>query len=124
MLTVLVVDDEPDVRLIARLVLTAAGFEVREVGSGDAALAELRTASAPDVVLLDLRMPGLHGWEVLRHLRADDALQALPGVVFTADLDSQADAPNELRAGDVLLTKPFQADDLLRAVQDAVAHRA
>ncbi len=124
MLTVLVVDDEPDVRLIARLVLTAAGFEVREVGSGDAALAELRTASAPDVVLLDLRMPGLHGWEVLRHLRADDVLRSLPVVVFTADLDSQADAPKELRDGDVLLTKPFQADDLLRAVQDAVAHRA
>jgi CheY-like chemotaxis protein len=123
-LTVLVVDDEPDVRLIARLVLTAAGFEVREVGSGDAALAELRTASAPDVVLLDLRMPGLHGWEVLRHLRADDVLRSLPVVVFTADLDSQADAPKELRDGDVLLTKPFQADDLLRAVQDAVAHRA
>jgi two-component system cell cycle response regulator DivK len=117
----MVVDDEPDVRLIARVVLTAAEFEVREVDSGEAALAELHAGRSPDVVLLDVRMPGLDGWAVLRHIRSDPALQHLPVVVFTADMGARSEAPAELRRGDVLITKPFQADELLRAVQTAVA---
>jgi CheY-like chemotaxis protein len=118
-LTVMVVDDEPDVRLIARLVLSAAEFDVREVDSGEAAVAELTAGDTPDVLLLDVRMPGIDGWEVLRQIRADPALAALPVVVFTADMTVRAEAPDELRGGDVLITKPFQADDLLRAVQSA-----
>lgn len=120
MLTVMVVDDEPDVRLIARLVLTAADFEVREVDSGEAALAELAAGRSPDVLLLDVRMPGIDGWEVLRRLRDDPALEHLPVVVFTADMGARNEAPDLLRRGDVLITKPFQADELLRAVQLAV----
>jgi CheY-like chemotaxis protein len=122
-LTVMVVDDEPDVRLIARVVLTAAEFEVLEVESGEEALAELTGGRAPDVVLLDVRMPGLDGWEVLQHIRADPTLAHLPVVVFTADMGARSEAPAELREGDVLITKPFQADDLLRAVQQAVGAR-
>lgn len=120
MVTVLVVDDEPDVRLIARLVLGAADFAVREVGSGEAALAELTSGRSADVLLLDVRMPGIDGWEVLRQLRADPAHAALPVVVFTADLASKADARHEMREGDILITKPFHADELLAAVQQAV----
>jgi CheY-like chemotaxis protein len=117
----MVVDDEPDVRLIARVVLTAAEFEVLEVNSGEAALAELTGGQPPDVVLLDVRMPGLDGWEVLEQIRADPALADLPVVVFTADMGARGEAPSVLRPGDVLITKPFQADDLLRAVQAAVS---
>ena len=117
----MVVDDEPDVRLIARLVLTAADFEVREVSSGEEALAELSAGRSPDVLLLDVRMPGIDGWEVLRQVRADPALEHLPVVVFTADLTARSEAPDVLRQGDVLIAKPFQADELLRAVQAAVA---
>ena len=124
MLTVLVVDDEPDVRLIARLVLGAADFEVREVGSGEEALAEIHAGRSPDVVLLDVRMPGLDGWQVLRQRRADPAMAHLPVVVFTADLASRADAQAEMGEGDVLITKPFQADDLLDAVRRAVGHQS
>jgi len=116
----MVVDDEPDVRLIARVVLGAAGFEVREMDSGSSAMAELAAGRAPDVLLLDVRMPGLDGWGVLRQLRADPALEHLPVVVFTADMSARGEAPGELRKGDVMITKPFQADDLLRAVQTAV----
>jgi CheY-like chemotaxis protein len=119
----MVVDDEPDVRLIARLVLNAAEFEVREVDSGEAAIAELSAGRSPDVILLDVRMPGLDGWAVLRHIRSDPALEHLPVVVFTADMGARSEAPAELRRGDVLITKPFQADELLRAVQTAVAPR-
>jgi putative two-component system response regulator len=122
-MTVMVVDDEPDVRLIARLVLGAAGFDVLEVPSGDAALEELLGGSLPDVLLLDVRMPGLDGWDVLGRLRDDSRLDQLPVVVFTADMGARGEAPGELRDRDVLITKPFQADDLLAAVQTALEER-
>jgi CheY-like chemotaxis protein len=120
-LTVMVVDDEPDVRLIARVVLTAAEFQVLEVESGEEALAQLTGGRPPDVVLLDVRMPGIDGWEVLQQIRSDPALEHLPVVVFTADMGARSEAPSVLRQADILITKPFQADDLLRAVQSAVA---
>jgi CheY-like chemotaxis protein len=119
-LRVMVVDDEADVRLIARLVLGAAEYEVVEIDSGTAALAALSAGPLPDVLLLDVRMPGLDGWGLLREIRADPSLADLPVVVFTADMSVRREAPEELTTRDVLITKPFQADDLLRAVQEAV----
>jgi two-component system alkaline phosphatase synthesis response regulator PhoP len=124
MLTVLVVDDEPDVRLIARVVLTAAGFDVQEVSSGEAALEALEGGNPPDVVLLDVRMPGLDGWEVLRRLRSDPSSAELPVVVFTADLGARSEARTELDDGDLFVTKPFQPDDLLDVVRSAISQRS
>jgi CheY-like chemotaxis protein len=120
--TVLVVDDEPDVRLIARLVLQADGYDVREVESGEAALADLDAKGNPDILLLDVRMPGIDGWEVLRRLRSDPDGARVPVVIFTADLGARSEAPTQLEDTDVLITKPFQADDLLAAVRAAVAN--
>ncbi len=124
MLTVLVVDDEPDVRLIARLVLTAAGFEVREVGSGEAALDELHTGPSPDALLLDVRMPGIDGWEVLRRLRSEPAWAHLPVVVFTADLGAKLHAREHVLEDHLFVSKPFQADDLLEVVRAAIGQPA
>jgi CheY-like chemotaxis protein len=119
--TVLVVDDEPDVRLIARLVLGAAGFEVVEAESGEAALGTIGTGEQPDVVLLDVRMPGISGWEVLRRLRAEPGQAHLPVVVFTADLAARSEAPLELRDYELFITKPFNPDELLDIVREAIA---
>ena len=118
--TVLVVDDEPDVRLIARMVLQVDGFDVDEVATGEAAL-EALDRQRPDLLLLDVRLPGIGGWEVLHRVRADPALSGLPVVLFTADLGASSEAPEHLEAGEVLLTKPFRADDLLAAVRAATA---
>ena len=122
--TVLVVDDEADVRLIARLVLQADGYDVREVGSGEAALEDLAAQGPPDALLLDVRMPGIDGWELLRRLRAEPGWDAVPVVVFTADLGARSEASEHLDEADVLLTKPFSADDLLGAVRAAVGRVA
>ena len=119
----MVIDDEADVRLIARLVLNAAEFEVLEVEDGAEALAELEAGRRPDVLLLDVRMPNLDGWGLLREMRDDPSLASVPVVVLTADLSARSEAPAIMREGDVLLTKPFQADDLLQAVRDAVASK-
>jgi CheY-like chemotaxis protein len=118
--TVLVVDDEADVRLIARMVLQAEGLEVREVPSGEAALADLDANGLPDLLLVDVRLPGIDGWELLRSVRADPARAGVPVVVFTADLGARSEAPTQLLDRDVMLVKPFQVDELLAAVRNAL----
>ena len=119
MSTVLVVDDEPDVRLLARLVLTTGGHDVLEAASGEEALASLANGARPDAVLLDIRMPGIDGWEVLRRLRADPDLEALPVVIFTAHLSARDEAPTATYSH--FLTKPFEPDELLGAVESAMS---
>jgi CheY-like chemotaxis protein len=120
MAVVLVVDDEPDVRLVARLVLTSAGYDVIEAESGEAALAHLEGDHRPDAVLLDVRMPGIDGWETLRRLRDDPAQSALPVVIFTAQLAASSDAPNPWKDYKHFVTKPFDPDGLLEAVAHAI----
>src|SRR4051794_5076508 len=83
MTSVLVVDDEPDIALICRLALTLAGFDVTERDNGEDALTYL-AEHTPDVVLLDLRLPDLSGWEVLDRLRDDGRLDRLNVVLFSA----------------------------------------
>jgi len=118
--TVLVVDDEPDVRLVARLVLTSAGFDVLEASSGEEALSLLDGKPTPDAVLLDVRMKGIDGWETMRRLR-DSSLGHPPVVIFTAQLSGRQDAPGEWKNYEHFLTKPFEPDRLLEAVKEAMA---
>jgi len=118
--TVLVVDDEPDVRLVARLVLTSAGFTVLEASSGEEALSLLDSEPAPDAVLLDVRMKGIDGWETLSRLRGSSERHP-PVVIFTADLSARQDAPGEWKDYEHFITKPFEPDRLLAAVNEAMA---
>ena len=120
MSTVLVVDDEPDVRLVTRVILEASGYDVWEAESGEAALDALGGAHLPDVLLLDVRMPGIDGWEVLRRVRgAPGLLRDLPVVIFTADIASAEQAPVALADREFFLSKPFDPDDLVELVGQA-----
>ena len=82
---ILVVDDEPAVRGFVRYSLRGANFEVIEATSGIDALA-LIGSSRPDIVLLDIRMPGMDGVEVLRHLRKSPATKSLPVIFLTGTI--------------------------------------
>lgn len=117
---VLVVDDEPDVRLIARLVLEAGGFTVDEAPDGESALAALNTQPPPDVLVLDIRMPEVDGWSVLQTIRSDDSNAHVPVVVFTADAGAAGDMPEGV-VPDELVMKPFQPDALLERVRRVTA---
>ena len=87
---VLVVDDDPNARLILTVVLTRAGYTVDTAASGMEALAWLYATPAPPcVILLDVLMPGMTGWEFLTRLRADAALAAIPVVVITGAVERQ-----------------------------------
>jgi DNA-binding response OmpR family regulator len=82
---ILVVDDEPAVRGFVRYSLRGANFEVTEATSGTDALAMIGS-SRPDIVLLDIRMPGMDGLEVLRHLRKIPASKSLPVIFLTGTI--------------------------------------
>jgi class 3 adenylate cyclase len=116
---VLVVDDQPDnVQLLCDL-LTLHGYAVETAASGQAAL-EAVARAVPDLVLLDVVMPGLSGLEVLRRLRADARFAALPIVLVTA-LDPDSERVKGLEAGaDDFLGKPVNGSELLARVRSLV----
>jgi adenylate cyclase len=116
---ILVVDDQEDnVRLLADL-LGCHGYQVEMAQSGQAALDSIER-SAPDLILLDVVMPGLSGLQVLRRLRADDRYAMLPIVLVTA-LDPDAERIKGLEAGaDDFVTKPINGAELLARVRSLV----
>ncbi len=81
--SVLVVDDAADIRLLADLVLSMAGFTVTAAAGGGDALGLLAHGPLPDIMLLDVQMPDLDGWETLSRLRSDPRTAALPVVMCT-----------------------------------------
>lgn len=112
---ILVADDYQDTREIVHEVLTDAGFEVLEADTGESALAEV-AARRPDLILLDLSLPGIDGWEVAHRLRADPATATLPIVALTAHT-SPAEHERARRAGcDDIVVKPCYPDDIVAAV--------
>ena len=129
---VLVVDDTPaNVKLLADL-LDAKGYEVTTATRGEEALASV-VASPPDLVLLDVMMPGMSGYDVCRRLRADPATALLP-VVLVTSLDPQQERVKGIEAGaDDFLTKPINQPELfarvcsllrVKALQDEVRRQA
>ena len=113
---VLVVDDTPqNVKLLADI-LTAKGFAPITAASGEEALARL-AADSPDIVLLDIMMPGLSGYDVCRRIRADAATALLP-VVLVTSLDPHGERLKGIEAGaDDFVQKPFNQAELLARVR-------
>jgi len=115
---VLVVDDEPAIRLLVQRAIEHRGFAVDVAGDGMEALEKVRQWS-PDLVLLDAMLPKLHGFEVARRLRSDPVTRALPVVIMTAVYRGwrfAQDARESYGAQDYI-EKPFRVDDLLRRVE-------
>lgn len=112
---VLVVDDNPVSRELVREVLQSPGIEVLEAADGQEALDRI-AASAPDLVLLDLRMPGMGGFSVLQAIRQNPRLRSLRVLAFTAHA-MRGDREKALAAGfDGYITKPIHASILRRQV--------
>lgn len=117
---VLIVDDDRMVLVSTRMVLEASGFAVSVCNESSRAVDEAKRA-APDVILLDVMMPGTDGWEVLRRLRAEIWTQSTPVVVFTAREHRMGrKLAQDLGAADYV-QKPFDSDRLVRLVRSLVA---
>ncbi len=110
--SILVADDDESMRMLLAKVLGDRGYQVTCADGGAAAIRQLRE-TPPDLVILDLLMPGVTGWDVLEVLGSDPRLAAVPVVVVTAD-GERADAP----AGRPVIHKPLDCEVLGQLVED------
>ncbi|MEX2550393.1 MAG: response regulator [Nitriliruptoraceae bacterium] len=117
---VLVVDDEPDVLLLCRVNLEFEGYEVVEATDGEEAMEMVRSAS-PDVVLLDVMMPKMDGWQVLSAIKDDDELRDIPVVMLTAKVQDQDQIRGWSQGAADYITKPFSPLALSQVLQDVLA---
>lgn len=109
---ILIVDDDPGIRGLTRLVLADAGYAVVEAATGAQALRRMLD-SPVDLVLLDVNMPVMTGWETLRVLKANEELRQVPVVMFTVKSELR-DKVHGLQDGALdYITKPFEVDELL-----------
>jgi DNA-binding response OmpR family regulator len=113
---VLVIDDQKAIRLLCRVNLEAEGMEVIEAADGDTGIAQARE-NKPDVVLLDLMMPRLDGWQVAEELVGDERTHDIPIVFLTARAELRERAKGLEIGGVDYITKPFNPTELARFVE-------
>lgn len=118
---VLVVDDDPSIRLLLVTFLRHRGFQMLEARNGREALNEMHTG-ATDLVIIDLMMPEVSGWDVLHERNADPALLRIPMIVVTAGALVGAAAALADDHVAAVLGKPFDLDVLLRTVMACIEH--
>jgi putative two-component system response regulator len=119
---VLVVDDHPSSRLTAVALLSVEGYDVQEAESGPAALAQVGETN-PDLILLDVMMPGMDGFEVCRRLKDDEHTRLTPVVFVTALDDRRARLRGIEAGGDDFLTKPFDQLELSARVKSLIRQK-
>jgi excisionase family DNA binding protein len=109
---VLVVDDDPGVRQVVRANLEAEGYAVREAGSADEGLASLQE-EPPDLLLLDVMMPEVDGWEMLRRVQERYGLGAIPVLLFSGTVEERTVGDATARGARGFLGKPFDLQQLI-----------
>jgi len=119
---VLIVEDAPDNRTIAELILRDAGYNVTSVSDGASALVAA-AAKHPDVILMDLSLPHLDGWEATRRLKSDPATRDIPVIAFTAHA-----LPNDIERARAcgcssVIAKPFEIDFFLSQINAFIKQR-
>ncbi|NTV53025.1 MAG: response regulator [Candidatus Firestonebacteria bacterium] len=116
---VLVVDDEPAISRLIKMSLTVEGYEVRAVNSGFDALEELEKGK-PELVILDVMMPGMNGFEVCTEIRKKPQFKGVK-IAFLSAMGSPGDAQRGFAVGgDDYIFKPFDPEDLLAKVRDMI----
>jgi DNA-binding response OmpR family regulator len=115
-----VIDDESPIRLLCRVNLEAEGMEVLEAADGPSGL-ETARAEIPDVILLDVMMPGLDGWRVAEALLDDNRTETIPIIFLTARAELRDRARGIDLGGVDYVTKPFNPVELAPLVRDLIA---
>ena len=119
--TILVADDNDDNRELLQLLLSGAGYTVREARDGNQCLTMARE-EAPALIVLDLSMPVMDGWSVFEELKADERTRAIPCMIVTAHADLDRNAALE-KGFVAYISKPFKGDELLKTVATVLANR-
>ena len=119
MARVLVVDDDPDTVRIVTFRLQSNGHRTVGAHSPEEALEAIATRGRPDIVVLDVTMPGMNGMDLLAEIRTMDGMENLPAIFLSAKV-TEEDIEAGRAAGAVYLTKPFIATALLNAIEEAI----
>ena len=117
--SILVVDDDPEIVSMLSTRLTARGYKVSSAGDGHRAL-ELAKRERPDLVLLDVMMPGKSGWEVARALKQDPVTQSIKIVMVTAIGAQVNEITSPLYGADAHIDKPFEFERLENVISQLV----
>lgn len=117
---ILAVDDEANVRRIVQVILTRAGYQVTLAGDGVEGLGKVKE-ELPDLVVLDVMMPHMDGFEMLRRLKSDPEIAGIKVIMLTARAQDADIFEGERMGADLYLTKPFNPNDLLQAVNQLLA---
>jgi two-component system cell cycle response regulator DivK len=113
---ILVVEDQEDLRGVLRDLLTGSGYAVLEASDGQVGIATAKS-DRPDLVLMDIQMPGLDGYEATRQIKADPDLKATP-IIAVSSFAMKGDEEKARAAGcDHYITKPYSPMQLLRVIQ-------
>ena len=116
MAKILVVEDEPEIRILVKTILEKAGYSVVEAEDGEAAL-RLVNEEEPDLVLLDVMIPGIEGWEVCRRIRENEATRRLPIIMVTVRTTDE-DIQRSVECGaNAHINKPFDQRELLDTIK-------
>ena len=113
---VLIVDDDPRIREFVRVNLEMDGYVVREAGSAEEGLAVLEE-QPPDLILLDVMMPGVDGWEMLRRMQERHGMVSIPVIMFSGQVES-SDDDAQARGAQGFLGKPFNPQDLIARTRE------
>ena len=114
--TILIVDDEEDVLDLLQLVFETSGFAVRRASSGKTAVSSA-WEEPPDVVLLDVMMPEMDGWQVLRTLKGDERTRNVPVVMLSARAERRDKMIGLQEGAEGYIAKPFSPAEVVREVQ-------
>jgi DNA-binding response OmpR family regulator len=114
---IICIEDEPEMVELVQIVLSRRGFDVTGATGGAEGLQKMR-ANRPDLVLLDLMMPGMDGWEVYQQMKADEKLKNVPVIIVTAKAQSiDRILAEQVAKVDYYITKPFGPRELVEVVE-------
>ncbi len=120
MAKVLVIDDSDPIRALLRTLLAQLGHEVIEAIDGDSGVEKSR-AEKPDLIILDMNLPKMTGWEIAPIIRSHPATQKIPIIALTADSSTEGGEIAHLAGCDRYMTKPIQAELLLTAISEILS---
>jgi two-component system, cell cycle response regulator DivK len=119
---ILVVEDQEDLRGVLRDLLTGSGFEVAEAADGQAGVAKA-TSERPDLILMDIQLPGIDGYEAARQIKADPDLNATP-IIAVSSFAMKGDEQKARESGcDDYVTKPYSPMHLLRLIRGRLGEK-
>jgi CheY-like chemotaxis protein len=119
---VLVVDDDPDMVMVLGLLMKANGITALTATGGVEGLEKAR-ADKPDVILLDIMMPDMDGYEVIKELRSDESTKGIPVIFVTARTDAEHRERAESLGADGYVTKPYERNSLMEVIRRVAGSR-